>query len=327
MRGAARDDRTMAEDTDVDALRAQIDAFVTHLTTERRHAALTIATYRRDLDLLCEFVRHSGRPLDARQLDRDALRCFLGSVPAQPSSATTARRVAALRSFYRYLVKRRGCAVNPAAALRLPKLSRPLPRFLSVEAASEVVETPAHAGAASALALRDRAMLEVLYGAGVRVSELSGLALANIDLCERTVRVLGKGAKERVVPIGRVAIAALERYLAARPGLEGRDGKQDEHALFLGRWGTPLTPRQVQHVVRRYGALGAGRGDLHPHALRHSFATHLLDAGCDLRGIQELLGHASLSTTQRYTHVSVDRLLEVHERAHPLARRRATRTR
>jgi integrase/recombinase XerC len=322
-RPVARDDRTVASDAPADPLRAQIDAFTRYLASERRHAALTVATYQRDLEALRKFARKARLPRDATRFDREVLRRFLAEVSDHDASVTTARRVAALRAFYRFLVKRKGAPGNPAAALRLPKVARSLPRFLSVDAACEVVETPGATVAPSPLVLRDRAMLELLYGSGLRVSELSRLAIENVDLRERAVRVLGKGQKERVVPIGGVTVDAIEGYLAARGALRGHDGTQDPTALFLGRWGTRLTPRMVQHVVRRYGALGAGRGDLHPHALRHSCATHLLDAGCDLRGIQELLGHASLTTTQRYTHVSVDRLLEVHERAHPFARGKA----
>ncbi|MBC7173754.1 MAG: tyrosine-type recombinase/integrase, partial [Polyangiaceae bacterium] len=189
-----------------------------------------------------------------------------------------------------------------------------------------VVEAPPEdAGRDEPLRVRDRAILEVLYGCGLRVSELSGLSLEDLSMSDRRVRVLGKGGKERDVPIGGPCAAALEEYLSYRPGLVSKGATQDERALFLGRFGTRLTPRQVQNVVRRYGALGAARGDLHPHALRHSCATHLLDAGADLRAIQELLGHASLSTTQRYTHVSIDRLMEAYDRSHPLAHRKPSK--
>jgi integrase/recombinase XerC len=164
-------------------------------------------------------------------------------------------------------------------------------------------------------------MLELLYGAGARVAEVASLSLERLDMDQRTVRVHGKGDKERVLPLGGPALSALQEYLAVRPELRGRrTGKQDPRALFLGRYGTRLGVRQIRALVKRYGMRALGHADVHPHALRHSCATHLLDAGADLRGIQELLGHASISTTQRYTHVSVDRLLEVYARAHPLAR-------
>jgi integrase/recombinase XerC len=166
-------------------------------------------------------------------------------------------------------------------------------------------------------------VLEVVYGSGLRVSEVVGLNLRDVDLRGCTARVRGKGNKERIVPVGRSALAALERYLAVRPALRHPvTGVQDDAALFLGRRGARLTVRQVQKLVALYGALATGRPDLHPHALRHACATHLLDGGADLRVIQELLGHASLSTTQRYTHLALDQVMKVYDRAHPLARPR-----
>jgi integrase/recombinase XerC len=270
------------------------------------------------------FVVEQGLALDAGKFDLITMRRFLSTFVSRNGAATIARKVSALRAFLRDLQRRGEIADNPAASLRLPKVRRPLPKFISVDVLAEIVETPDAEGAEGALALRDRAMLELLYGAGLRVSELVGLNTTGLDLTAHSARVLGKGGKERIVPYGEPCAAALSRYLAARESLHGpRAAGQDADALFLGRWGTRLTVRQVQHLVRRYGALGSGRPDLHPHALRHSCATHLLDAGADLRGIQELLGHASLSTTQRYTHVSIDRMLEVYQRAHPLARARA----
>ena len=304
-----------------DALAKQIGDFERYLADERRLSERTVECYGRDLRALREFARDKGLPLDARRLDVLALRGFLASLFRNNASPTLARKVSALRSFYRFLVRRGVARENPAAALRTPKLSKPLPKFLTVDDAFRVVEAPSvDRGRAPPLRVRDRAMLELLYGSGLRVSELAGLSLAAVDLPQRRVQVLGKGQKERIVPLGGETILALEAWLEVRPTLRSsKTGSQDPHALFLGRWGTPLSARQTQNIVRRYGALGAGRGDLHPHALRHTCATHLLDAGADLRTIQELLGHASLSTTQRYTHVSVDRLMEVYDRAHPLA--------
>src|SRR6185503_5290950 len=212
---------------------------------------------------------------------------------------------------------------NPAKELSLPKVRRPLPTFLNVDAAAEVVTTPSDETAED---LRDRAFLEVLYGAGLRVSELAGLDLGDVDLTGDlgTVRVFGKGSKERMVPLGSHAVAALRRYLERRGELrDPRTSDLDPRALFLSRRGQRLGVRRVQTLVSRYGALGAGRADLHPHALRHTCATHLLDGGADLRAIQKMLGHSSLSTTQRYTHVSIDHLMKVYDAAHPLSRKRA----
>jgi integrase/recombinase XerC len=192
---------------------------------------------------------------------------------------------------------------------------------LDVESAAEVMAAPALASGSDVAQLRDSALLEVLYGGGLRVSELAQLDLAAVSLGDKSVRVLGKGKKERVVPLGSKAEEALRAYLSRRVELRHpKTGAQDPAAVFLGQTGRRLGVRWVQKLVRRYGALGAGRPDLHPHALRHSCATHMLEGGADLRAIQEMLGHSSLSTTQRYTHLSLDRLLEVYDKSHPLAR-------
>lgn len=308
-----------------DALARQIEQFSQYLRVERRAAALTIETYTRDLEGLRVHLRRERSPLDAAKLDLLALRGFLAALVPDSSPATVARKIAALRAFYRFLLKRGESKQNPAAALRLPKLPRKLPRFLSVEDATALVEEPSASPRADnvepPLAIRDRAMLELLYGAGLRVSELASLTLARVDLASAQVRVHGKGGKERQLPLGGPAVRALHDYLEARAEFRHpKTGASHPEAVFLGRHGTRLSARQIQQLVKRYGTSALGRVDLHPHALRHTCATHLLDAGADLRGIQEFLGHASLSTTQRYTHVSVDRLFEVYARAHPLAK-------
>ena len=310
-------------------LGAQIDRFVRYLNEERRASPRTVTTYERDLRALEAWVaaRHEKGARDAAEVDAMALgvrdlRAFLGATAKGQESATIIRKLSALRAFYRFLMKRAGLINNPASAMSAPKLRRKLPTFWPVEQTGETVEKPTALGT-QATHLRDRALLEVLYGSGVRVSELVGLDLTSIDLTAGTARVLGKGNKERIVPLGREARAALEAYLPVRSQLRGaRASAQDPSALFLGTHGNRLGVRQVQLLVKRYGALATGSRKLHPHALRHSCATHLLDAGADLRSIQELLGHASLSTTQRYTHVSMDQLQAVYAKAHPLARRR-----
>lgn len=303
-----------------DAFAAQIASFARYLESERRSSPRTVDTYVRTLNELRAFAEQERLPLDATKLRTAVLRAWLAALFSTCSSATLARKIATVRSFYRFLMRKRIARENPAAALKSPKVRRTLPRFLTVDEAFRVMEAPREDRArAEPLKKRDAAILELLYGSGLRVSELAGLRVTDVEPGARTVRVLGKGGKERVAPYGSAAERALAEYLAVRPALRKKDGSQHPDALFLGRFGTALTPRQVQNIVRRYGALGAGRGDLHPHALRHSCATHLLDAGADLRSIQELLGHASLSTTQRYTHVSVDRLMEVYDRAHPMA--------
>lgn len=305
-------------------LSTQLEAFESYLRDERRASARTVSTYLRDLHAFEAYAEEHKLPLDARRLKVVVLRGFLATLFEGNGSATIARKIAALRAFYRFLVRRGLATENPAASLKSPKVRRPLPGFLTVDDAFRVVEAPAEDRARPGpLRLRDAAMLELLYGTGVRVSELAGLTLAQVDLPEARLRVVGKGNKERVVPLGTQALASLKGYLEERAVfVAARGPKPTTDRVFLGVRGSELTVRQVQNVVRRYGALGAGRGDLHPHALRHSCATHLLDAGADLRTIQELLGHASLSTTQRYTHVSIDRLMEAYDRAHPLARKR-----
>lgn len=298
----------------------QREAFLAYLEGEKRASVHTLDAYRRDLAALSGFLEAKGWPLDADRLELHALRSYIASLFGVLEPASIGRRLSSLRSFYKFLRRRGLVKKNPAALLVGPKKPTKLPRFLGVGEANDVVEAPStDAARPEPLQLRDRAMLELLYGAGLRVSELVSLRLDQLDLVDGTARVVGKGNKERRVPIGGEAFEALAAYLAVRPRLRTKNNPPDPVRLFLGRRGKPLTTRQVQHIVRRYGGLGAGRSDLHPHALRHTCATHLLDAGADLRMIQELLGHVSLTTTQRYTHVSVDRLLEVYDKSHPLA--------
>ncbi len=309
---------TLAEVTPFDE---QLAAFLDYMASERRASVHTVDSYRRDLEDFRRFLEDKNLPMDARQHRLRMLRGWLASLFGRYAPASVGRKVSTLRSFYRFLRRRGVLRTDPAAQLKTPKRQQQLPRFVTVEDAFRVVEAPSTDTARPGpLQFRDRAILEVLYGSGLRVRELASLTLDRLDLHRGEVRVHGKGDKERVVPIGGEARAALDAYLRIRPSLRGKQRPPHPHAVFLGRHGTALGPRQIQNIVRRYGTLGAGQSDLHPHALRHSCATHLLDAGADLRTIQELLGHASLSTTQRYTHVSVDRLMEVYDRSHPLAK-------
>jgi integrase/recombinase XerC len=304
-----------------DALADQIERFEAYLRDERRASPNTQRAYGRDLHELYTYAQANDLDLDAAKLDVHALRSFLAEISRHCTAATLARKVAAVRAFYRFLKRRKLIERDSGTLLRAPKVPRKLPTFLGVDDAAAVVTEPSQGAATEALALRDRALLELLYGAGARVAEVASLSLERLDIAQRTMRVHGKGDKERVLPLGAPALQAVAEYLAVRPALRNRrTGKQDPRALFLGRYGTKLGVRQIRALVKRYGVRALGHADVHPHALRHSCATHLLDAGADLRGIQELLGHASISTTQRYTHVSVDRLLEVYARAHPLAR-------
>jgi integrase/recombinase XerC len=297
--------------------------FVTYLAEERRASSHTVDAYRRDLEQLATFVDERRPGIGPADVDVLLLRGFLGQLARTHAPGSVARKIAAVRAFLRFLQRRGEVDKNAAMELSLPKVRRPLPTFIDVDAAAEVVTTP---DATSAGGLRDRALLETLYSSGLRVSELCGLDLGDVTLGSPelgSVRVIGKGDKERVVPLGSAAVAAVERYLERRGELcDPGTGALDPKALFVSKRGARIGVRRVQILVHRYGALGAGRADLHPHALRHTCATHLLDGGADLRAIQKMLGHASLSTTQRYTHVSIDHLMKVYDASHPLARRR-----
>lgn len=293
-----------------------LDAFDRYLATQRGSSPRTRTAYRRDLDRLaafaCSRVRKVASP---RDVDTSLVRAYLVDLHADKLSAgTVARKISALSSFFRFLVRQGHVEKSPMATIRPPKIRRKLPRVLTAPEAERLMAAPTGGGL---VATRDRAVLELLYGAGLRVSEVVGIDLAHLDLAERQVRVLGKGNKERVCPFGEPAEAALRSWLEVRLALR-RPGR-DDGALFFGHPGRRLSVRSIQKMLHARGAV-AGRPDAHPHALRHSCATHLLDAGADLRGIQELLGHASLSTTQRYTQVTVDKLMQVYDDAHPLAK-------
>ena len=292
-----------------------IDRFQQHLAVERNVSPHTCAAYLRDLAEFREFLaKHGGSDTAGLpRIDHLLLRRYLAELHKRNQRTSIARKLSALRSFFRYLVREGVLSVNPAEAVATPKRSRYLPKTLSVDEATALME---RGHGVTTLALRDRAFLELLYSSGLRVSELTGLDVGGLDLRENLVRVLGKGRKERIVPVGAKAHAALVAYLEAR-GTAG-----DDQPLFTNHRGGRLTPRSVQrHLKTRLLKAGVLK-DISPHALRHSFATHLLDGGADLRAIQELLGHASLSTTQRYTQVSVDQLMAVYDKAHPRSRKK-----
>ncbi|MGZ3448085.1 MAG: tyrosine recombinase XerC [Polyangiales bacterium] len=312
-------------------LRRQIAAFGEHLAHERRASPRTVEHYGRDLDGLATYLETTARRkiTDAKDLDVGDLRGWLGEQARKSASTTIARRISVVKGFFRFLRRRGEVERDPAAQLSSPMLRLGLPLVLGAEAAAQLVEAPTPAVRktphgkveAEAIAVRDRAILETLYGSGLRVSEVVGLDLAHLDLEAATARVLGKGNKERVVPLGPPCVEALRAWIALRPKLESSRRQQHATALFLGRNGTRLTSRRVEGVVRAIGSTASGRDDVHPHALRHSCATHMLEGGADLRAIQELLGHASLATTQKYTHVSLDHVMKQYDKAHPLARK------
>jgi len=302
----------------------ELAEFVTFLAKERNDSPHTVRAYARDVAEFAAFCgRFYGGPWTWAGVDRLAIRGFLGALEQRGlARASVARALSALRTFYRFLNLTHGVEVNPAKAARTPKLGRSLPAHLDRGEVDLVfAEAERRAVAGGFRETRDLAMLELFYSTGVRLAELAGLNEADVDLVSDQVKVRGKGRKERVVPLGGHAAHALRRYYRRRDAvLAGRgEGTGDRRAVFLNARGGRLTPRGVQLAIKGlFAALPRGR-DLHVHSLRHSFATHLLDAGADLRAVQELLGHASLSTTQVYTHTSVERLKKVYHQAHPRA--------
>ncbi len=297
-----------------------IQKYLEHLERERRYSPHTIASYREDLRQFSEYCRrHFGNRRPApREIDRQVIRHFLGELlERRYAKRSIARKLACLRSFFKFAHATRVIAQNPAVVIASPRLEKRLPRFLDERSAASLMEQP---GRSSAIGLRDTAILELLYGTGIRLSELLALSDDQIDMQNGTIKVLGKGKKQRIVPMGRHAKAAVTQYLAARSQLLARSTPGTHPAaLFLTLRGKPLHPKGVNRLVRRYISLVSDTDKKSPHVLRHSFATHLLDRGADLNAVKELLGHASLSTTQVYTHVSVERLKKVYAQAHPKA--------
>ncbi len=296
---------------------AAIETFADHLRHERNASPRTIDAYLGDLRALVAWGRDEGLEIEqVGHLDIAILRAYLAFLYRKLAPSSVGRKVSSIKSFFKFLSSRKMVSENPAALLRAPKLPKKLPKFLTPDDAVGLMTLP---DADTAKGRRDIAILELLYGAGLRVSELASLDLGNLDLDERTVRVLGKGRKERIVPLGRHARTSLARWLEVRASF-GRDGPKED-ALFTNASGARLSVRSVQRLVKRMTSLLGTSDGVGPHALRHSYATHMLASGAGLREIQELLGHASLRTTQRYTHVTVERLAEVYDGAHPKAHR------
>jgi integrase/recombinase XerC len=297
-----------------------IRAFMTFLEIEQDRSPQTLRSYRSDLRQFQEFVGHRGYGGDLRSFDAFVIRDYLAWLAgAGDKSGSLARKLAALRSLYRFLVRTGQVRYNPALDVRTPKLPRHLPRVLSKDAANALMEFP---DGDDESALRDRALLEVLYSTGARVSEVAALDEGDLMPAEGLVRLQGKGRRERIVPIGAVALDAIRAYHARRPAASRTGHGPNGRAVFTNRSGGRLTTRTLARIVARYSRRLPG-GAVSPHALRHSFATHLLDEGADLRAIQEMLGHASLNTTQKYTHLAADQLLAVYDQAHPRAALRA----
>jgi len=292
-------------------LSEQIVIFCRYLDTERNVSPHTLAAYRRDLEQLAAFVaRETGGAAGVTDVDHLLLRRYLALLGKRAKKSSIGRKLAAIRSFFRFLVRHGVVAKNPAELIATPKKENRLPFHLDIDQVTTLVEAPQ---ADDKHALRDRAILEMLYSCGLRVSELTGLAIGDLDLSGGMVRVLGKGGKERILPVGSRALEAIRTYLEGRGELAGSG------PLFLNTRGQRINRRSVARIVDVHVLRIAAFKRISPHILRHTFATHMLEGGADLRAIQELLGHASLSTTQKYTHVGIDRLMEVYDKAHPKA--------
>ena len=319
-------------------LNERLTQFLDHLRYERNVSAHTLRNYESDLQQFFDYlapvhIKEAGKPAakrstspsgkrnepDITQIDHLTIREWLSSLHSEHKKKTSiARKLAALRTFFQFLVREGVIELNPAKLVATPRKEKKLPVHLSIEDAIRFIEMP---NIETDFGKRDRAILELLYATGVRVSELVSLNLRDLDFKNKLLRVMGKRGKERIVPFGDPALKALEDYLAVRENflMNAPATKRDAQPLILNYQGTRMTTRSVGRLVEKYIRLCAGIHDISPHALRHSFATHLLDSGADLRDIQELLGHARLSTTQIYTHVSMERLIEVYDKSHPKA--------
>jgi len=286
-----------------------VDKFINYLRVERNASEHTIANYRADLEMFGAFLGERG----LEGVDHLAIRRFLAELRSRNySKRTVARKLASLRSLFRFLFREGLIKNNPITAVMTPKLDKKLPVFLDVDKVKTLLECPP---ADDVSGMRDRALLETLYSTGMRVSELVGLDTDDIDFISGVVKVFGKGKKERIVPIGEPALDAIRKYVDKRAAAKVRD----KDAVFLNKSGRRLTDRSVRRVIDKHIKACSIAEKISPHSLRHSFATHLLYRGADLRSVQELLGHMNLSTTQIYTHVTMDRLKAVYDRAHPRA--------
>lgn len=294
-----------------------IGLFIRYLTAEKGYSPHTVDGYQRDL---LEFSGHLDRETPVERVTAEMIRAFVAGLHGRNSAATVGRKLSALRSFFKYMQRRKLISIDPLAGVAGPKIGKAIPVFLTVDEAFALLDAP---NELDTFKLRDQALLELLYSTGMRVSELVSRDLPDLDFKEEVLRVRGKGNKERLVPVGRPAVEALRQYLPERQRLleqrSARGHRVDQQVLFVNSRGSRLTVRSVERFVRAYGERAGITQIVTPHALRHSFATHLLEMGADLRSVQELLGHASLSTTQRYTHLTLDHLTEVYDRAHPLA--------
>ena len=298
-------------------MRSAIERFIEYLRVERNASSLTLKSYEEDLMALVLYLEEiAGQSVEINEVTTLNLRRFIARLQEEGyAKSTISRKLACLRSFFRFAVREGWVEANVAKPLRNPRIGRKLPHFLSAEEIAQLLESPS---ATTASGLRDRAILETMYSSGLRVSELVALGLEHIDFSAGLIRVRGKGRKERLTPLGSYAQRALKNWLKKRKP-DPKAGKDAQVAVFLNRFGRRLTSRSVGRMLEKCLKKAGLDQRTSPHTLRHSFATHLLDRGADIRSVQELLGHQSLITTQIYTHVSTTRLREVYETAHPRA--------
>jgi integrase/recombinase XerC len=303
--------------------KALIDSFIESLVTEKGYSDHTRRAYRKDILNFFSFLAESHHPggasskrkpiVDLKQIDGMMLRGYLGFLHRKNKKTTIARKLSAIRSFFKFLVKKGVIAENPAERVLTPKQDKTIPVYLSVDEMFRLLDSiQTH----TLLDLRNRAIFETLYSSGIRVAELAGMNMADVDFSAAILQVFGKGNKQRIVPVGHKALAAIQAY---RTRLQKETGRMaiNKGPLFLNRFHRRLSPRSIARILQKLVDAVGLLTPVSPHALRHTFATHMLDAGADLRAVQELLGHKSLSTTQKYTHVSIDRLMETYDKAHP----------
>ena len=299
-------------------LSGYIERFIKWLTDEKGYSRHTIINYRRDL---LEFADAAGREVEIKTIDARIILNYVYSLNIKNKSSSVARKLSALRTFFKFLEQEDLVRQNPMGSISMPKQEQHIPVFLSVDEVFALLDAP---GKDETFGARDRAILELLYSTGIRVSELVGCNMTSLDFDNEMVRVRGKGNRERLVPVGEPAIKALRIYFVQRDELlrnRLQQGKKvDRDAVFLNGRGSRLTTRSVERLIAAYGCKAGIDKPVTPHVLRHSFATHLLEMGADMRSVQELLGHASLSTTQKYTHLDMIHLMRVYDKAHPKAK-------
>lgn len=292
--------------------------FLNYLNVEKNYSQMTVKSYAGDIGMFADFLKDRGKEGKWKEVQILDIRAYLAKLNSVHSARKSiARRISSLRSFYKYLIRENYLAANPFAKVRTPKLEKKLPVFLEEFEIDELLNLP---DGNELLGMRDRAILELLYATGCRVSELVGLTLDRVDLSNQYVLLLGKGNKERLVPIGHPCVKALSKYYdEARGEIMLKYRAPDHDSIFINSRGTPLTDRSVRRILDKYISLMSLHKHISPHTIRHTFATHLLEHGADLRSVQELLGHASLSTTQIYTHITTERIAHVYDEHHPRA--------